>query len=93
MVVNYTPATLPGWMRERLESFGPEMWYFKERQDERGTTRSVQRYENNKRYGVNPFQEHDIHWSGPRNSWMNYWSFLPICSQPLSPILCRHVYI
>jgi hypothetical protein len=61
MIINYTPATLPGWMRERLESFGPEMWCFKERQDGRGTTRSVQRYENNKRYGMISVQEHDIH--------------------------------
>lgn len=49
MIVNFTPETLPSWMRDRLESFGQEMWYFKERKDGRGTTRSVQRYHENRR--------------------------------------------
>jgi hypothetical protein len=51
MIVNYTPATLPQWMRDRLDSFGPEMWYFRERKDGHGTTRSVQRYVNMTRCG------------------------------------------
>jgi hypothetical protein len=44
MIVNYSPSTFPEWMKDRLKSFGEEMWYFKERQDGRGTTRSVQVY-------------------------------------------------
>jgi hypothetical protein len=49
MVINYSPSTLPSWMKDRLESFGAEMWYFKERQDGLGTTRSVQTYIDNVR--------------------------------------------
>jgi hypothetical protein len=50
MIVNYSPLTLPGWMKDRLNSFGEEMWYFKERLDGLGTTRSVQVYKNGIRY-------------------------------------------
>jgi hypothetical protein len=44
MVINYSPETFPGWMRDHLESFGEGMWYFKNRKDGRGTTRSIQLY-------------------------------------------------
>lgn len=37
-------------MKDRLNSFGEEMWYFKERLDGLGTTRSVQVYKNGVRY-------------------------------------------
>jgi hypothetical protein len=50
MIVNYSPSTLPKWMKDRLNSFGEEMWYFEERLDRLGTTRSVQVYRNGVRY-------------------------------------------
>lgn len=58
MIVNYSPSTLPEWMVNRLKSFGEEMWYFKERHDGLGTTRSVQTYQNGARQ-VDPSNEVD----------------------------------
>ena len=50
MIVNHTDETLPKWMRTRLESYGPEMWYFKDRKDGKGTCRSLQTYQSGSRY-------------------------------------------
>ena len=49
MVINYSSSTLPGWMKDRLKSFGEGMWHFKERRDGRGTTTSMQTYVDNVR--------------------------------------------
>jgi len=56
MVINCSSSTLPGWMKDRLKSFGEGMWYFKERRDGRGTTRSVQTYTDNVR-SVDPLMK------------------------------------
>ena len=43
-------------MKDRLKSFGEGMWYFKERRDGRGITRSVQTYTDNVR-SVDPLMK------------------------------------
>lgn len=49
MMVSYTEDSLPSWMKERLESYGSQMWCFKHRQDGGGTCRSIQTYQNGAR--------------------------------------------
>lgn len=44
MIIDYTPETLPIYMRNALEEFGEDMWVFRERQDGHPTARSVNRY-------------------------------------------------
>ncbi|BEJ15674.1 hypothetical protein CspHIS471_0502790 [Cutaneotrichosporon sp. HIS471] len=44
MIVDYTPETLPASMKAQLESYGTDMWAWRERHDGAGTTRAVNRY-------------------------------------------------
>lgn len=44
MIVDYTPDTLPATMKAQLESYGADMWAWRERHDGCETTRAVNRY-------------------------------------------------
>lgn len=45
MIVDYTPSTFPRALRDALESYGNEMWAFRERTDGLPTARAVNRYD------------------------------------------------
>ena len=44
MIVSHTPDTLPESMRNRLLSYGEDMWAFQPTKDGRPTCRAVNRY-------------------------------------------------
>ncbi|OXG83439.1 hypothetical protein C349_03002 [Cryptococcus neoformans var. grubii Br795] len=45
MIVDYTPSTFPQALKDALESYGNEMWAFRERTDGLPTARAVNRYD------------------------------------------------
>lgn len=45
MIVDYTPSTFPRALKDALESYGNEMWAFRERTDGLPTARAVNRYD------------------------------------------------
>ena len=59
LVVSYTDETLPKAMRDQLESYGCDMWFFKARLDGKGTCQSVQTYQAGKR-SVPWFYDHEV---------------------------------
>jgi hypothetical protein len=56
MIVDYTAETLPPSMRTALESYGEDLWFFRERTDGHGTTRAVNRYRGDTRMYVSPLR-------------------------------------
>lgn len=53
MIVDYTLSTFPRALKNALESYGDEMWAFRERTDGLPTARAVNRYQGETRgYGL-----------------------------------------